>query len=80
MLNDWPRKLTFIGFGASLILWTSGLKIVEAWEPDYCSHCSSTPIYDRWQWVHHVVEARYALAAAIAITAFGAYHMFSRRN
>ena len=80
MMKNWPRKLTVTGFGASLILWTSGLKIVEAWEPEYCNFCTATPIYDRWQWVHRFVENRYPLAAAIALTIFGAYHMYARRN
>lgn len=72
MIKDWPRKLTFAGLGVSIIIWTSGMSIVKALEPDYCYSCTETPKYDQWQWVYDVFEARYPLAIAIAVTAFGA--------
>ncbi len=79
MIKNWPRKLTFIGLGASLILWTSGKSIIEATEPYYSSYSPSSA-YEFWSVLHDWVEARYLLATFIAVTIFGAYHMFARKD
>ena len=82
MIKDWPRKLTFIGLGASLILWTSAQRILATMEPEYqwVSISQKSILYALWSWAYESVETRYPLAIAIAITIFGAYHMVSRRN
>ena len=80
MIRDWPQKLTFTGLGATLILWTSGTRLMESWEPTCSGICDETPNHDRWQWMQGVLEARYPLAIAIGITVLGAYHWFTRRN
>ena len=77
MIKNWPRKLMFIGIGASLLIWTSGGKLTES-----LAHFAYEKggDWDLFIGIHHFFEARYPLAIAIAVTVFAVYLTFGPKN